>query len=196
MKNFENNTDGQFVSKLKAGDIGAFNRIFEIYSSKLYHFAKGYLKSAEDSEELVQEVFTTIWEKRGQLKSGLSFKSYIFTIAFNIIKKHFRQKTLFKKFANEELLNGATNETSQQVDYNSLKEYVLKMAGSFPEKRREVFIKSRFDGLGNKEIAEEMGLAKKTIENHLNLALKEIRDKMEGDKLPTVLFFFMFVESL
>ena len=194
MKDFEKNNDDQLILELKSGNILAFNRIFEIYSSKLYLFAKGYLKSVEDSEELVQEVFTIIWEKRNQLKSGFSFKSYIFTIAFNIIKKHFRQKAQFRKFVNSELLSDTTSETSQQIDYNSLKAHVLRLTESLPEKRREVFIKSRFEGLTNKEIADTLGLSKKTIENHLNLALKEIRNMMEGDKLPVVLFFFLFIK--
>jgi RNA polymerase sigma-70 factor (family 1) len=187
-------SEEKLISELRAGNILAFNHIFELYSSKLFLFAKGYLKSVEDSEGLVQEVFTKIWEKRDQLQSGYSFKSYIFTIAFNIIKKHFRQKSRFNKFATEELLINVTNETLQQIDYNSLKNYVLELAETLPAKRREVFIKSRFDGLKNKEIAEELGLSKKTIENHLNRALKEIRGRMEQGKLSLILFYFMFVK--
>lgn len=194
MKDFDNNSDGPLIQELRSGNILVFNHVFEMYSSRLFLFANGYLKSTEDSEELVQEVFTTIWEKRGQLKSGFSFKSYIFTIAFNIIRKHFRQKALFKKFVNEELFDDETSETSQQIDYNSLKNYILRLAESLPPKRREVFLKSRFEGLSNDEIAEELGLAKKTIENHLNLALNEIRDKMESGRLPIVLFYFMFLK--
>ncbi len=194
MKDFGKNSDDQFISGLKSGDILVFNRIFEIYSSKLYLFAKAYLGSAEDSEELVQEVFTILWEKRAQLKAGFSFKSYIFTIAFNIIKKHFKQKARFKKFAQEELLHEATSEQQQEIDYHSLKSAILRLAETLPEKRREVFMKSRFDGLSNKEIAEELGLTKKTVENHLNLALKEIKSKMGKGKLPVILFYFMFIE--
>jgi len=91
LKNFDRNTDDQLIHGLRSGDILVFNRIFEIYSSKLFLFARAYLGSVEDSEELVQEVFTILWEKRGRLKSGYSFKSYIFTIAFNIIRMHFKQ---------------------------------------------------------------------------------------------------------
>lgn len=194
MNDFKKYSEDQLISELKADNMLAFNYIFELYSSRLFFFAKGYLKSVEDSEELVQEVFTKIWEKRDQLQSGYSFKSYVFTIAFNIIRKHFRQKSRFKKFAADELLTDTTNETSKQIDYNSLKNHILELTKTLPAKRREVFIKSRFDGLTNKEIAEELGLSKKTIENHLNLALKEIRGKMERGKLSLILFYFMFVK--
>jgi RNA polymerase sigma-70 factor (family 1) len=194
LNDFKKYNEEKLISELKEGDILAFNQIFELYSSKLFLFAKGYLKSVEDSEELVQEVFTKIWEKRDQLQSGYSFKSYVFTIAFNIIKKHFRQKSRFKKFVTEELLTDVTNETSQQIDYNSLKNHILELAEFLPEQRRKVLIKSRFEGLTNKEIAGELKLSKKTIENHLNLALKEIRRKMEGRKLSLILFYFMFLK--
>lgn len=187
-------TEKKLIVLLKSGNILAFNQLFEVYSSKLFLFAKGYLKSVEDSEELVQDVFTTIWEKREQLKPELSFKSYIFTIAFNVIKKHFRQKAMFKKFVNAELLEESSIETTQKIDYNSLKNHILYIAQSLPEKRRDVFIKSRFEGFSNKEIAEELGLSKKTVENHLNLALKEIKRRIDPDRLSSVLFYFMFVK--
>lgn len=194
MKEQQLNTEQKLVNQLRTGNILAFNQIFDLYSSKLFLFAKGYLKTVEDSEELVQEVFTTIWENRHQLRPELSFKSYIFTIAFNVIKKHFRRKTLFQKFANSELLEKSTLETVQEIDYNSLRIHVLQIADSLPEKRREVFIKSRFDGFSNKEIADQLGLSKKTIENHLNMALKEVKNQLNPKNLSSVLFFVLFVD--
>jgi len=190
----DKNNDDQLILDLRSGDILAFNQIFEIFSSRLFLFAKAYLGSVEDSEELVQEVFTILWEKRDQLKSGFSFRSYIFTIAFNIIKKHFKQKALFRKFAQEELLNDVIKEPQQEIDYKILKNYILELTEALPEKRREVFVKSRFEGLSNNEIAADMGLSKKTIENHLNLALREIRSKMEKGRLSVILFYSMFIE--
>ncbi|MGD9556049.1 MAG: RNA polymerase sigma factor [Mangrovibacterium sp.] len=194
METSDKNNDDQLILDLRSGDILAFNQIFEIFSSRLFLFAKAYLGSVEDSEELVQEVFTILWEKRDQLKSGFSFRSYIFTIAFNIIKKHFKQKALFRKFAQEELLNDVIKEPQQEIDYKILKNYILELTEALPEKRREVFVKSRFEGLSNKEIAADMGLSKKTIENHLNLALREIRSKMEKGRLSVILFYSMFIE--
>jgi RNA polymerase sigma-70 factor (ECF subfamily) len=187
------NREDQLIKELKSGNILAFNQLFEIYSSKLYLFSKGYLKSEVDSEELVQEVFTIIWEKRDQIKSGFSFRSYIFTIAFNVIKKHFRKKTLLRNIEKEYVLKDNTNETSEQIDYESLKTHILEIAESLPERRKQVFLKSRFEFLSNKEIAKEFGLSKKTVENHLNLALKSIKEKMGGASLSVILFYFLFL---
>lgn len=190
----KNITEKQFILQLKSGNILAFNKIFEVYSSKLYVFAYGYLKSKEDTEGLVQDVFTKVWEKRTDLNPELSFKAYLFTIAFNQIKKHFRQKAQFRKFVNNELFVVSTVKTEDDIDYNSLKRHIFDILKIFPEKRRKVFVKSRFDGLTNKEIAEELGLSKKTVENHLNLAIKQIKARLEDGDLPIFLFYCMFLK--
>lgn len=187
-------SEQQLILRLKTGNILAFNQVFESYSSKLYVFAYGYLKSKEDAEGLVQNVFTKIWENRERLNPDLSFKSFLFTIAYNDIKKHFRQKAQFRRFAQAELFEENTVETIKEIDFNSLKDHVLTIAKSLPEKRRLVFLKSRFEGLSNKEIAEELGLAKKTVENHLNLAIKQIKKNLEGGNLSLVLFYALFIK--
>lgn len=166
----DNIPDEQLVNTLKHGDVHAFSLIFENYSSKLYIFALEYLKSKEEAEELVQEVFTTIWDRCKKLKAELSFKSYIFTIAYNIIKKRFRQRTQFRQFVDSEIIDDVCTETSKTVDYNSLKNHIAELADALPTRRKQVFLKSRFEGLSNEEISKELGITKKTVENHLNLA--------------------------
>jgi RNA polymerase sigma-70 factor (ECF subfamily) len=72
-------SDKELIRKLKKGRIEAYNRIFCAYSSKLYHFAYGYLKSKEDAEEMVQEIFSTIWDTRADIK-----EEYILNSAMKI----------------------------------------------------------------------------------------------------------------
>ncbi|MDP3180392.1 MAG: sigma-70 family RNA polymerase sigma factor [Bacteroidota bacterium] len=137
------NSDFELIRKLKKGDIDAFNRIFYAYSSKLYHFAYGYLKSREDAEEMVQEIFSKIWDKRADINEEYEFRSYLFSIAFNYIKKHFRSKALINKYAEFATTNNPeSGQIQEDVNYASLKLRVDQM----PEKRRTVFLKSRFEG--------------------------------------------------
>lgn len=180
------------IRELKKDSILAFNIVFDQFSSRLYYFAFGYLKSKEDSEELVQEVFTKIWDKRKELNEELSFKAFIFTIAFNIIKKHFREKAQLKKYLNSKFLDDISCSTTDEVNYNSLKGHIINIVNTLPLKRKEVFIKSRFEGLNTKEISEQMRINKKTVENHLNLALKEIRKKIKHENVSLNLFLFLF----
>lgn len=181
------------VRNLSKGNLLAFNTLYEAYSDRLYRFAWGYLKSEEEAEELVQEVFTIIWEKRANLKEELSFKSFLFTIAFNIIRKHFRTKALLSEYFNSGLPDEQDTETTQQVTYDSLYQFITNIIEQIPQRRREIFIKSRIEGLSIKEIAEELRISHKTVENQLSDALRFIRTNLNRENIPVVLFFALFV---
>ncbi len=193
MNTFLPNNESQLVKSLSRGNILAFNTLFGEYSGRLYRFAYGYLKSEEESEELVQEVFTRIWEKHKDLKSELSFKSYLFSIAFNIIKKHFRREAIKSEYFKSRISDDLDLETTRKISYDSLYQYVSDLIEMLPGRRKEIFIKSRFDGLSIKEISEELNISHKTVENHLSDALKFIRSGLLKEDLPVVLFFALFI---
>jgi RNA polymerase sigma-70 factor (ECF subfamily) len=159
----------------------------------LYRFAFGYLKSKAEAEELVQEVFTIIWEKRTELKEELSFKSFLFTIAFNIIRKHFRNKAYFTEYFKKGISEDKDLQTSQKITYNSLYQYINELVDKLPERRKEIFIKSRFEELSIKEIAETFKISHKTVENQLTDALKFIRTNLNRESLPFILLFVLFI---
>ena len=131
------------VKELSKGNILAFNTLFREYGKRLYRFAFGYLKSEDEAEELVQEVFTIIWEKRADLKEELSFKAYLFTIAFNIIRKHFRTKAQLSEFFKTGAGDDLDMQTSQKINYDSLYQYITELVNQLPEKRRIIFEKKQ-----------------------------------------------------
>ena len=185
--------EAQLVRSLSKDNILAFNTLFREYSGRLYRFAFGYLKSEELSEELVQEVFTRIWENRKSLKSEYSFNSYLFTIAFNIIKKHFRRTVCVSEYFKKQAAKDLDLETVEKINYDSLYQYVSELADQLPARRKEIFIKSRFEGLSIKEIAEELKISHKTVENQLTDALRFIRSHIKRENLPLLLFIALFI---
>ena len=185
--------EAQLVKSLSKGNFLAFNTLFKIYSSRLYRFAYGYLKSEAESEELVQEVFTKIWEKRTDLKSELSFKSFLFTIAFNIIKKHFRSEAHLSEYFKTKINNDLDIQTIQKITYDSLYHYIKELVNQLPMRRREIFIMSRFQGLSIKEIAEELKISRKTVENQLTDALKFIRANINRERITFILCSMLFI---
>lgn len=190
-RRFENET--LLVKSLSKGNILAFNTLFREYSGRLYRFANGYLRSEELSEELVQEVFTRVWENRKSIKSEYSFKSYLFTIAFNIIKKHFRREAYISEYLKTKGADDFDLETTETVNYNSLLQYVLQIVDQLPARRREIFMKSRFEGLSIKEIAKELNISHKTVENQLTDALRFIRNNIRKESIPVLLFLALFI---
>lgn len=175
--------------------MNAFNQLFNIYSSRLYHFAYGYFKSKEDAEELVQETFCKVWERKSDLREEFQFRSYLFAIAFNYVRKYFRSKALLNKY-----MESATTESGQpaltnpDMNYPSLRALVDRLVNEMPEKRRTVFIKSRYEGKKAEDIAEEMNISKSTVENHLNQALRHLRNCLKKEHIAGGLFFFLFLQ--
>jgi RNA polymerase sigma-70 factor (family 1) len=181
------------VRSLSKGNLLAFNTLYKEYSGRLYRFAMGYLKSEAEAEELVQEVFTIVWEKRSDIKEELSFKSFLFTISFNIIKKHFRTKTYLSEYLKTGINDDLDMQTSQKITYDSLYQCITEIVNQLPGRRKDIFIKSRFQGYSIKEIAEELNISHKTVENQLTDALKFIRTHLPGESIPVILFFMLYI---
>lgn len=168
------------VALLKAGDIAAFERLFEKYSGILNHFSKKILKSGHDADEVVQDAFLKIWEKRYRIDPDQPFRSYLFTIALNIIRKKFLDKARedrFKVQLYDELLL-ASREEPEEKHFSYYMSLVDEEIRKLPEKRKEIFILHKKEGLTIPEIAGYLNLSPKTVENQLTAALKTIRDEL------------------
>ena len=185
--------ESQLVKNLSKGNLLAFNTLYKEYSGRLYRFAWGYLKSEAEAEELVQEVFTRIWEKRADLKEELSFKSFLFTIAFNIIRKHFKTKAYLSEYYKTVIEADLDMETSKKITYDSLYQYITELVNQLPSRRKEIFIKRKFEGLSIKEVAEELEISHKTVENQLTDALKFIRINLIREHKSVLLFLILFI---
>jgi len=183
------------VENLKKGDIKAFDDLFSKYSSRLLSFSFKYLKSNEEAEEVVQEVFLYIWDKREGLKPEQSFNSYIFTIAYNIIRKYFLKKARDNSFKDDLIysLLQPENKLDQVIDYKFLLEKVESYINALPKRRKEIFIKRKYEGLSVKQIAEELEISPNTVENQLASAQKQIQNELKKEKLAGLLFFILFV---
>jgi len=160
----------------------AFNELYRSWSGKLYHFI---LKISNGdtylAEELVQEVFTIVWEKRKELDENKSFDAYICTIAKDRlinIYKHRMVEVLYAQAVNQ---TGTEeyNKTEDDVDYHLLDEYLNKLIDQLPPSRKNIFILSRRKHLSNKEIAAQLNLSENTIESQLSKALAFIRKGIE-----------------
>lgn len=188
------NIDNELVDQLINDDTIAFDKIFEKYSSKLYGFALRYLKSESDAEELVHNVFVKIWEKRKTIKRESSLKSFLFTITYHDILKHFRKKSFHHEFLKDSIYSeNLTDNSSERIEYNSILEYVDKLIEQLPEKRKLIFIKSRKEGKTSKEIAKELNLSPGTIDNNISEALKFIKQGIKKESLAFVLFITLFL---
>jgi RNA polymerase sigma-70 factor (family 1) len=197
MKDVSNEIVNDWVTLLKVGDAKAFDRLFGCYSKRLYYFALGYLKSKEEAEEVVQDVFYKIWLNRESLNPQLSFKAYIFKIAYRRINELFRKVAQEQDYRHEIISTSFDfdNNLDERTDYHSLLELVEKIVNNLPPRQKEIFTKRKRDGLSVKEVAELLGIAPKTVENHLNEALKTIKSGLMKENIAGFLFFALFIKG-
>lgn len=190
----KNISDDELVEKLRKGDLEAFDAVFEKYSNRLFGFALKYLKSKEETEGLVQDVFLKIWENRKKLKKDASLKSYLFTIAYHNICKFFRKKQLQGKLREEiGLVSEISVATEEQIDYDFTLEQLEHLIEQLPPKQKTIFLKSRKEGKSTREIAEEMDLAPGTVDNHISATIKFLRKHVSGNNLAVLLLMAVFL---
>ena len=191
----EISNDHNLVQLLQKGNVAAFDSLFEGYSQKLFWFAFKYFKTESDAEELVQEVFVKIWETRQTLKSELSFKSYLFTIALNQIRKHFNKKAISLRYL-ETLHNEPEytyNQGANDDNYESALLQINLIIGQMPPRRREIFIKSKFEGISSKEIATELNISAGTVDNQVSDALRFVRSHLKTESFSLLLFAVLYI---
>jgi RNA polymerase sigma-70 factor (ECF subfamily) len=187
--------ENNLIHRLKADDASAFDELFELYGQKLYGFALKYLKSESEAEEMVQEVFVRLWEKRRSLKSDYSFKSYLYTIALNQIRKYFNRRAVSLRYLSQ-LQNESfesDNQTTDSIDYASVLKRIDEIVETFPERKKQIFRKSRKEGKTSKEIARELNITAGTVDNQISDALRIIRDALKNESIVILLFVALFL---
>ena len=191
------NSDSLLLKELNKGNQLAFDQLFYKYGNRLFGFALSYLRNDADAEEVVQDVFTKIWVKHKEINTEQSFKSYLFTIAYNIIRRKFLNNAKEKYFKHELIESSLIEDhnTVDKVDYQSCIDLLDQLIDQLPTKRREIFILRKKEHLPVKEIAEKLNISPKTVENQLTEALKFLKSEFAKENLGTLIFFYVFLSS-
>ncbi len=190
------NSDHALIVQIRKGDLQAFRTLYDKYGLKVYQFSRKYLYDKEDAADVLNEVFLKIWETRNALKSGTSFQSYLFTIAYNNIRKRrlkkSREENHIRIFAKEYLQETTGNE--EQLDYHLFIQKMNKLAEQLPVRRKEIFLLRYQHELKNGEIADRLNLTEQFVKNQLSIARKFIISGLTNDReISELLLFFLFL---
>ncbi|MBP6064710.1 RNA polymerase sigma-70 factor [Bacteroides sp.] len=164
------------VLQLKEGNENAFTTLYETYWAKVYNFSRLYLTSSTEIEEVVQDVFVKVWEARIFIKENENFKGFLFIITRNIIFNQFR-KSFNENAYKLAVLKSASESYSieEEMVASDLHIYINKLIEELPPRQQEVFKLSREKHLSYREIAQQLDISEKTVERHINEALKFLR---------------------
>jgi len=177
-QNFKN--DAEAVQGMADGDMSAYRFLFDQHFSDLCNFLLIYLHSKELSEEIALEIFTFIWEKRKTIQIKATFKSFLFSSAKNRAISLYRkeQKMMFTSIDFGQTVFRDDSSSQQLMENNELREIINKAINKLPEKSKQIYLLAWEDNLSHKEIAEQLGITPKTVENHVGIALRKLRESL------------------
>lgn len=175
----------ELVGLLQTGDQKAYNNLYKLFAPKILNTCKKMYLNQQDAEEVVQEVFLKVWEKRVQLDNTLSFNAYLLAIMRSLIFKRSRKQALdiaYQKY-NIHFLKKADNCTEETIFFEEIKSFSTKAIASLPKGQQEVFSLKFLEDLTADEIAVKLQLSKRTVENQLYKATKELKKQLISNEL-------------
>jgi RNA polymerase sigma-70 factor (family 1) len=173
---FNNHTDSELLQLLKAGSDAAFTAIYNRYWNKLFAVAVGKIKDLDEAEELVQELFVSLWKRRQELEITSGLEVYLaVSVKYKVIKILGKRYKLRKYKDSLDELGIVDDSTQQWLAFEELRERLSKLVGELPGKCQLVYRLSREKGYSQKQIAKELNISEKTVEAHLGKALKTLR---------------------
>lgn len=174
--------------RLAEGDLSVFEAFFEAYKKRVFGVALKMLKSPTEAEDIVQEVFLSIWQSRERLDKVSDPEAYLFTITHNAIYTHLR-----KASRNEQLLTAIIHQIAQRqhttedsIAAHETGKLISEAIQQLPPQQRIVYKLSKQEGLSYHEIAEHMHISQNTVRNHLSVAVKTIRTLLKKWAIPFV----------
>ena len=162
----------ELLTALSKGNQSAFDSLYLFYAPKVREFVFRLLKNPGEAEDVTQNIFLRVWEKRRELGGTRSLRSYLYTMARNAVFDIFSHSIVEDKYMQEHINDAPL---SEKIETEELALLIAVAVDRMPEQRRRVFSLSRYEELSNKEIAERLNLSVKTVERHMTAALSQLR---------------------
>lgn len=186
--------DSRLHGKRSSEDADIFKVIWTQYSGKVYNFISSMIFDKSSAEDLTQEVFLKIWEKREEIDLNDNYEGYIFTIARNLVYKETRKMLTNASYVEFTRQNTeeADESTQNAIDASSMREHLISIVNQMPPARKNIYILNKVHGLPVKDIAERLGLSVRTVENQLYQATIFIKSKFPMSILAVVWIYLTY----
>ncbi|WP_341225937.1 RNA polymerase sigma-70 factor [uncultured Arcticibacterium sp.] len=173
-------TEQSYLLEIRKGNKSAFKRVFDTYYADLSRYAFSMLKRQEEAEDLVQQVFVNFWEKREQTIISGSLKSYLFRSVHNQslnLIKHEKVKASYVQHSQFFDIK-YQSDVEETLEGKELEIQIAAAIETLPKQCQKIFVMNRMESLKYKEIAEQLGISIKTVENQIGKALKILRSSL------------------
>jgi len=175
--------NAELAQKIKNGDKAAFEAFYRKHSAPLTSFLRSKGLDQQEAEDLLQQAFLIIWEKREEIDPGRSLRSFLFTTAYRRMLNVFRdKKDTVSDYAY--VLESDNQNPAEATETREAIQHLHKALKEMPGKRRDVFELCYLQEFTYKEAAEALGITRKTVENHMALALRDLREALKNFSPP------------
>lgn len=173
--------DSILIDRIQSGDAVAFEKLYNRYWEPLFAAAMHRLQSRDLSQDVLQELFVDLWEKRDDLQIRNNVRGYLFTALKNRVLNKIKSELVRDKYEQMVIEFYELNELSTDYTFTLkiLREEIQNETDKLPDRCKEVFELSRTQQLSHKEISEKLNISTKTVENHIRSALKKMRPKLK-----------------
>ena len=180
MAAFNTLSDNELLSLLREGDHHAYTEIYNRYKRLLYTHAYQRLRNEQEVDDIIHDLFTSMWEKRDSLTLKTNLAGYLYTAVRNRILDFVSHKNVESAYVGslQNFMDRGENVTDYLLRENQLTLMIEKEISALPPKMREIFELSRKQHLSHREIAEQIGVSEKTVKSQVNNALKRLRVKL------------------
>lgn len=173
-------SEHDLIIQLKNDDRHAFDEIYEMYARKLMSYCLVYVRINEDAEEIIQDIFISLWKNRHSIQNTNSLSPFLSAALRNSILYYFRRKLNSPIYEEYVSLRDDKHPVDDRanIEYEEFRKIILSEINDLPRSQRDAIILSKFKGLSNKEIAAELDLNIQTVKNALSIGLKNLRKRL------------------
>lgn len=200
-------SDTELVNSMIEGDDDAFQEIYRRYWYKLYMAAKRKSIFEEDAQEIVQDIFVDLWERRSQVQIK-ELSNFLFGAVKYSIISHIRARVVRQRYSQDsfEMASQKDNDTEDQLAFSDLSSAIAAGLATLPQKSQDIFRLSRLDGLTVREISARLNIPERTIEYHITQSLRIMRQHLRdfillvtaivSQGIPRIFFLLYFLKNL
>jgi RNA polymerase sigma-70 factor (family 1) len=181
MADYKSFSDHQLIELLKQRDHAAFTEIYNRYHYLMIAFAYKKLRDEDLAKDFVQELFTTLWQKKDNLKQPGTLSSYLYISLRSRILDYFGHQNVAAKYLEslkDYSVSGIINDTDHKIRERQLQTYIDQQIQNLPKKMRIVFEMSRKDQLSYKLISEKLSISERTVQTQITNTLSRLKAKL------------------
>lgn len=187
--------DKDISEKIRNGDKSSFELIFNTYYYSLCNYANQIINDLETSEEIVQEMFFQLWQKKEQFIINTSLKAYLYRAIHNSCLNLIKHNKVKQAFVNNELYINS-NQFYTQDDSKELITIIEKAIEKLPPERKKIFMMIRFEERRYKEVAEILSISVKTVENQMGKAMQFLREYVKEFYPIIIVLIFTYLQNI